>query len=55
MKSIETTVTYTELLADEGKVFKRKEDDTVLGNHIVLGKDDNPDNYAEVTDDEKSS
>jgi hypothetical protein len=42
-------VTTTDIYADEGKVFKRASDGTVLTAHITLGTADSIDNYTEIT------
>lgn len=36
------------LVADEGKVFARKDDGTILDSILHLGINDSPDNYIEV-------
>jgi hypothetical protein len=38
-------VNYT---CDEGKVFKRKADDFIMGDGLSLGETDSIDNYDEV-------
>lgn len=45
---ITETFNIVKLIADEGKIFARKDDGTVLGYTLHLGKNDNPDNYIEV-------
>jgi len=48
MQYKETTITYGELFADEGKVFMRKKDREILSGHIVIGNGDDVDNYVET-------
>jgi len=42
-------VTTTDIYADKGKVFRRKEDGAVLSTHITVGTEDSAGNYEEVT------
>lgn len=37
-----------QLKADEGKIFARKDDGTMLGYTLHLGVNDSPDNYIEI-------
>jgi hypothetical protein len=36
------------IIASEGKTFARKDDGTVLGTRLWLGKNDSAENYIEV-------
>ena len=36
-----------QLVADEGNIFYRKDDNTPLGRELFLGGSDSPDNYYE--------
>ena len=48
MKTTETHVTLIHLIADENKVFKRKEDNEIFGSELWLGSEDSQDNYVEI-------
>ena len=41
-------VELTELIANEGKLIARKEDDVIMGERVYLGINDKKANYKEV-------
>lgn len=52
MKTTSTQVTLVKLEAAEGMTITDKAERKVLSKLIYLGKNDSPDNYEEITDEE---
>lgn len=45
---VEKQELFTVIYADEGKVFRDKNNEVVLSSIAYLGKEDSPENYEEI-------